>query len=472
VAIRRTRTVSSTLFDPDGPARIIDAAKKVLQAVGMELGDSVLADALRRKSAKVDGSGRAYLPAELVDQALAELDKSYSIKTVSGKELVLDGRNRYYGALTVDPYIVRYGRPARRPMLSDVVNHARLGDWHKRVDTMYKMDIALADATGPSAELQALQAFMSNTTTSYFCAPVNMESARRWVEMAEIMAGGSLQENPILAGYVDSKSPLYFSAEGGEMLRFMLDRGVPMRSGPCPMAGGTSPSSLAGTLVLSLAEVLFFVAACWAYRPDSKVMVGAGPHWMNMASGEAWYFGPVKDKLHAAIREVLEHLDLPISGGFFAAGPLRLDFRTGFETVASSVLAFHVNHRTDIFSGFGSLGNACGFSPELMLWQAELVDMLEWMHGRIDCCEHKLALDAIARVGPRGHFMDDDLTLELLRCDEHYRGEVFDYERISPEQDWMELAARKVDQIVNEHEPAVPGDRLEQLQRYVRERTK
>ena len=457
-----------SLLSGAGSAAVITAAKKILSDTGMELADPVLLKALQSKGAKVGKDNRVYLPITVVEQALAELDKTFDVKTVSGKALRLDGRNRYYGSLTVDPFIVRYGQKPRRPVLEDVARHARLGDWLKRSDITYKMDMAFSDVAEDMSDLLSLQAFMSNTTNAYFCAPANLASAKRWLDMSEIMAGGSLIQNPILVGYVDTKTPLHMGAEGGEMLRLLLDHGAIMRSGPCAMAGGTSPYSLAGTITLSLAEILFFVTACWAYQPDSKVLLGAGPHYMNMASGQAWYFGPAKNIMHGAMAEVLGQVGLPLYMGCFSSGPMRLDFRTAFETVLSASVFFH--RRVDIFGGLGALGNACGFSPELLLWQAELLSMLDYFDSGIDCSGKKLAVAAVENVGPRGQFMDDDLTLELLRSSEFYSGEIFDYQRIPPDEDWLELAAGKVEQVFSEHNPAVPEDRLEKLDRYVHDK--
>ena len=38
----------------------------------------------------------------------------------------------------------------------------------------------------------------------------------------------------------------------------------------------------------------------------------------------------------------------------------------------------------------------------------------------------RLATENLQRVGPGGQFLDDDLTLEMMRSDEFFRDDVFD----------------------------------------------
>ena len=186
---------------------------------------------------------------------------------------------------------------------------------------------------------------------------------------------------------------------------------------------------------------------------------------MNMADASATYHGPVKDLLHAAMTDVYGHLDLRASRGFFATGPGRLDFRSGVETAFSAMMG--LGKKVDLHGGLGAMGNAAGFSPEVMLCQAEIISTIKWLERGIDTAADKLAVDLIDCVGPKGHFLETDQTLELARSDEHYQGAVLDTYALGPEGDWIEHAAAKVEQIVGEHRPAVPEHRLELLQRYV-----
>jgi trimethylamine--corrinoid protein Co-methyltransferase len=438
----------------------------------VKVGDDVLIRLLRQRGARVDeASGIVRIPRELVQECLESTDKRPTIRCVNGKTLYPYGDHRYYGSLILDPYIIDYNEGARPPRLNDVVYHARIGDYLEKVDIIYKMDQACSDVPEELTDLLTLEAFVSNTTTAYFCAPASLASARTWVEVAEIMAGGSLRDYPLLVGYVATVSPLVFPKESGEMMRFFLDHGVVMRAGPCPMAGATSPFTLAGTMVIAEAEVLFFVVATQVIQPGAPVMVAAGGHSVDMMTGYFLYAGPVKDLLHGAAIDMAAYHKLPCTAGLFSTFVSRYDVQNGYDTALGIVLNFFAKNH--IYGGMGSIANATGVGAEQIILHHDLIDALERMAEGIDVTDEKLAVESIIAAGPGGNFLMDDLTLKYLRLEEHYeRGS---FVRCAPAQDrqgMVEWAHDMVQNIIRSHQPAVPEDRLEEVRRYVRKRSK
>ncbi len=451
--------------------KIHHAGLEVAERVGIRCDNARLRDDLRKRGCEVDdGSGIVRIPRELARESYASVGREPVLKCVNGKELHCHGDSRYYGSLILDPIIVDYQEGPRPPRLADIERHAKLGDALPLVDSMYKMEHALSDVPDEFSEIRGLETFMANQAASYCAAPSNMETARLWVEMSEIMAGGSLSDNPILQGYVATVSPLVFPDGAATMLRYFLDHGVVMRCGPCPIAGGTSPYSLAGTLALCEAENAFFVTAHQTLAPGAPMFYAAGAHPMEMASGGFSYTGPIKDILHLAYIEIAEdYHKIPWFGGTFATHVSKFDYQNGVETALGA--AYSVLTSATVIAGLGSNANASGMSAEQIVLHYELVERIHRYRAGVDVTDEKLSVQSIAAQGPGGNYLMDDLTLKHMRTDEHYESDLLPVFAPGKDDDLaLDLAHARAEDLIASHTPQVPDDRLAELRRYVEER--
>lgn len=451
--------------------RIHEAGLDIAEKVGIRCDNAALREILRKAGCNVDEqTGIVHIPRQLAKDSYASVGRKPVLKCVNGKELRCYGGNRYYGSLILDPLVVDYEEGPRQPRLSDIERHAKLGDALPLIDTIYKMEHTLTDVPEAVSELKGLETFMANQTASYCAAPSNMETARMWVEMSEIMAGGSLKDNPILQGYVATVSPLIFPDECAKMLRYFLEHGVVMRCGPCPIAGGTSPYTLAGTLALCEAENIFFVTAHQTLAPGAPLFYAAGAHPMDMASGNFSYTGPIKDLLHLAYIQIAEEYHkIPWFGGTFATHVTKYDYQNGLETALSA--AYSVLTKATVIAGLGSNANASGMSAEQILLHHELVERIHRYKAGVDITDEKLAVESVAAQGPGGNFLMDDLTLKYMRSGEHYEGSLIPV--FAPGKDdepALDRVHARVEDIIASHKPAVPEDRLAELRRYVDEK--
>jgi trimethylamine--corrinoid protein Co-methyltransferase len=430
--------------------------------------DEILRELTRRGAKARPGSADVSIPPALTEEALQTVNRRPVLYTVAGKPLCLYDDNRYYGSLCIDPFILDYERGLRAPVVDDVARHARLGDALPRVDLIYKMDQACADAPGVLSDLRTIEAFISNTTTAWMCAPASLESARLWASVAEIMAGGNPRARPILIAYVAPISPLRLNKEAIDMMRLLMRRGVMLRGGPCPMAGATSPYPLAGTLVQSVAEILMQLVVAQIIEEGSAFAPIVGGASMDMHSGNCLYGGPVKDALHVAAIEMIEHLGLPSTAGFLGTTCSNYGLQNGVESAFSALLGYPL--RNHIMFGMGSLANACGVGTEQIVLHHDLVDILEWYAAGIDTCREKLAVDSVLSVGPGGDYLCEAGTLGLLRSQEHFAHPDFVACRGGGDETTLlaNLHAR-AEQLIREHEPGVPPDRLERARRFLKD---
>jgi trimethylamine--corrinoid protein Co-methyltransferase len=244
-------TVLSARALSDSETQQIHAVSlRVLSEVGVDVWhETIRAKLLAAGAAEGATNTRVRFPAGMVNEALARCPTEIVLGSVRGDTYRLAPGNRLYSSCVVDPFMLDYHDGRRPPRLADCATNARLVDALDLLTMPYKMDLDYVDATGHSALLESNLAFMSNMSKHTICAPHDAEGARTWIEMSEIMAGGSLRDNPILSALISPTSPLTLDRQFLEIVDCLLPHGIPLILLPCPQAGATGPFTLAGTVV-------------------------------------------------------------------------------------------------------------------------------------------------------------------------------------------------------------------------------
>jgi trimethylamine--corrinoid protein Co-methyltransferase len=143
----------------------------------------------------------------------------------------------------------------------------------------------------------------------------------------------------------------------------------------------------------------------------------------------------------------------------------RYDQQSGAEGMLF-MLAAHASG-AHLLAGFGSCHNAVGMSAEMMVIQDAYLETAQHITRGINTDDRHLALASLERVGPGGHFLDDTLTLELLRSDEFFQGPLFAFDGTpGRNKSLLERAHERVEELVAGFESPVPGDIQERLRRY------
>lgn len=118
----------------------------------------------------------------------------------------------------------------------------------------------------------------------------------------------------------------------------------------------------------------------------------------------------------------------------------------------------------DMLSGIGSCGNAVAMSGEMMVVQTAWLEAARFLGAGMDTGA-RLGLESIEGRGPGVHYLEDDLTLELLRGDEFFANKFFAY----GEEEGASLLERAHDQAeaLAAYRPSpLPGQTQEALRRF------
>jgi trimethylamine--corrinoid protein Co-methyltransferase len=250
-----------------------------------------------------------------------------------------------------------------------------------------------------------------------------------------------------------------------ELLKRSVSRGFVILPTICPMAGSTAPYSLAGTLLQSHIEVLMVATMTQLLRAGHPVVYATGLSVTDLQTGADLYYTLDKVLWKLAAVELGRAERMPTWAECGGTLTHRYDPQCGAEGMLF-MLAAHASG-ADMISGFGSCHNAVGMSGEIMVIQESWLRAARHLTRGIRTDDLRMAAENLRRVGPGGQFLDDDLTVELMRSDEFFRDGVFDLSGgHGAGRPMLERAHERVEQLVAGYSSRVPGDVQEGLRRH------
>ena len=443
------------------------AAETILESTGFRVQHERLLHRARAAGAAVEeADGRIRLPRPLLRELLAQAPPRYDIRNILGGSFTVGGSVPGVFAITNDPWIVDYDtREVRRPSLDDIRRHTIIGEKLDRVVCMSCMDYPVTDFTGPSSSFRALEHHLLHHTKHYVVLPASLERLRMWIGIATVLNRG---RDPSGCGLVSCGipvlTPLTLTRGNAEFLLEACTYGFPVIPTICPMAGATSPCTIASTLLLAHCENLFMAAMTQLVRPGHPFMYAMGPSVSEMRAGENRYYTLDKVLWKTAGVQLAKAAALPCTAECGGAMSHRYDVQSGAEG-----MLFMLAARTsgaDILAGLGSCCNANGLSAEMMLIHNAWLDAAEFLSRGIDSSEHMLCLANINDAGPGAHFLIDELTLEFAHGGSFFDNDLFDYTGSYHEGvPILERAHARVEEITRETGSSPPHDLREDLHR-------
>jgi trimethylamine--corrinoid protein Co-methyltransferase len=446
------------------------ATEDILESVGVHVMHEGMLRRARAAGAQIDeASGVVRIPSFLLHELLAQVPSRYQIADLEGNEFTVGDGNPGCLAIVTDPWIIDYeAQRPRRPCLEDLRRHTIIAQELDPVVAVSRMDFPVADVQGPTSSLRALEEHLLHYSKHIYVLPTSLASFQQWLEIAQILTQGrDLAQSRLITVGIPTLSPLRLTEGNLDIMLGACAHNFPIVSTICPMAGTTGPYSKVGNLLLGNVENVFMAALIQMVRPGHPFLYALGPSRTNMRSGEDMYYTLDKVLWKLAAAQLGRSYDMPVSSECGGTMTYRYDQQNGAEGVLFMLSAFE--SRADILAGIGSCYNANGMSAEMMVIQAAWLEATRFLNRGIELDGLDAAVESIKRNGPGGHYLIDELTLELLRSDEFFAGGdgIFDHSgTYGPYPSLLERAHEKVEQIIDGFRPVVPGSIQEGLRRY------
>jgi trimethylamine--corrinoid protein Co-methyltransferase len=195
---------------------------------------------------------------------------------------------------------------------------------------------------------------------------------------------------------------------------------IPVALSAAPMAGSTSPVTMAGTLAQLHAEQLAGITICQLTNPGAPLLYGGIPGRANMRS-LAYMGGAVEcGMMNAAIHQLAHYIKVPNYNSSGLTDSKIPDAQASWEKALSTVLAA-MGGSNYIHHAAGMLESMLAVAYEQYVIDDEIIGMsCKVLEGIPVDAEH-LALEAIAEVGPGGSYIMSPHTMAHMRQD-YYGG--------------------------------------------------
>jgi trimethylamine---corrinoid protein Co-methyltransferase len=430
--VRKTNyTVNDTpkfqVLSEDEIEAIYYSALRVLSETGVRVYEAEGIDLAHSGGATVEDrneeSALVKMPSWMVDRARATLPERVVVVGPPGRDgkrhsrMELYKNQIYFGAgsdtpFTIDPYT----HERRRATYNDVKNFARLAEKLPNIDFHMSLGITQDTAVGTYDRWQYL-AMLEGTTKPINITAVDLDGLNDQLEMAYIRLGGKeeWQKAPSFSLYIEPVSPLSHSEEVIQKLLFSSDHDIPFVYTPCPMAGGTAPTTLAGLLVQALTESLFGIVLSQLRKPGAQLIIGGLLSNMDMSTTVMAYGSPEMALLSAAYTDITKWLRVPMYETAGCSDSKLFDQQAAMEATMNIATAALIGG--NMIHDVGYIESGLTSSPEMMVASDEIIDMVKRILRGIPVNDETKALDVMDAVGPGGHYLDTDHTFERFRTE-------------------------------------------------------
>ena len=418
---RIVNTIPSVeLLSADQIETIHRAGLTILRDVGVQVLGARALDRFAAAGARIDRENGARGPAGMVrlDSALVE-----ELIGLAPSRFELHARNPARDLVFGDRHLV-FGAVGGPAFVTDLDRGRRAGnaaDFDAFVRVIGSLDIIHQEGGGPleptdlPVETRHLDMYRTLATLldkTWQCLAFGRTVVDDAIEVACITRGvdrDQLVRAPSLMTIVNSNSPLRLDEPMSEGLIEMATWGQPVVATPFTLAGAMTPVTLAGALAQQHAEALFMVALAQIVRPGTPMVYGGFTSNVDMRTGSPAFGTPEYVKASIATGQLARRVSLPHRSSN-VTGSAVVDAQAAYES-EMSIWGSVLGGASLLYQGAGWLEGGLTASFEKLILDAELLQQMAEVLVPFPVDDESLGLDAIAEVGPGGHFFGTAHTL-------------------------------------------------------------
>ncbi len=411
-------TTNFRILTDDQIEAIYYAALEVLERTGCRVYDEEGIELLKGAGAYVTDETLARIPAAAVKDALNTCPERVTLCARDGSStLFLQDDHFYYGTGSDCPFIYDEASGERREYTyADCERSAQIFDACENLDFFMSVGL-VSDVPRMTYDRHQFLAMVTNTVKPLIVTAVDRAGIADIYEMCCLIMGSpdEYRLRPNMALYAEPSSPLRHSTDAVQKLLFAAEHGIPTVYTPCPIMGATAPATFAGALVQGLAECLSGVVMAQQKKRGAPMIIGGVVSSLDMHDTVLTYGSPELHIASAAFTEVVKWLKLPMFSTGGTSDSKVVDQQAAIENAMSLLVA--TLSGANLIHDISFLEGALIASDEMVVMSDEIAGMCRHIARGVRVDEDTLAVDVIDAVGPGGHFLDQNHTLE------HYRSE-------------------------------------------------
>ncbi len=400
--------------------RIHQHSLDLLERVGVVYNTPRVLEILEPLGCQVDYDRTwASLPREVVEWALGQAPRVVRLCARDpARDVILDGRRPHHTTDSQGTRAIDLETGERHASTAEDLRRGLL--FADALDMVEIVNVMVAANDVPS-HLRTIRHFalaFTQTSKHVRTGVLHAGQVPFIVEMARTVTppSGSTDRNerfrPIFSVVDCTISPLMHDGPMTEACVELARLGVPIMVYPMPLAGGTSPVTLAGTILLHNVEFLSGLSLFQAVNPGTPIIYGTGASQLDMQTGR--YGGSADGHgLRLGLCDLARFYNLPVNLGGLSSASYELDAQYGYEATTAALLAYMAG--ADEIYSVGLLGSAQILSLEKMVLDNHLARQIEIIARSVPVDEEHLQAELIERVGIGGHYLKQRETRAFTR---------------------------------------------------------
>ena len=469
-------------FDPiravsdDELEAIHQASLRVLAETGIDFLDDTARRQLAEVGADVDGDRVRFGP-ELVAHLISTAPAQFTLHGRDPiRDLVLGGDHIVYTSVASPPFVTGLGRDRRNGNREDYRNLIKMSQVLNAVHTVAGYPVEPMDLHPSVRHLHATHDMLTLSDKFPFVYSLSRQRNQDAIEMVRIARGidkATINDETSIFSVINASTPLRYDTVMLHGIQEMSAANQLIVITPFTLAGAMAPVTVAGALVLQNAEALAGIAYTQVVRPGAPVSYGGFTSNVDMRSGSPAFGTPEYWKACLVGGQLARRYGVPYRSSNVNASN-SVDAQSAYESVIA-IWGAVMGGVNLLLHGAGWLEGGLLASYEKMVIDADLLNMVTEMLRPLTVDDSTLAVEAIAEVGPAGHFFGTPHTQERYTT-EHFQPMISSWTNF---ENWDEAgrveaherAEKLAHQILAAHEePPMPEERRAELDEFVTHR--
>lgn len=405
------------IFSDDQIESIHQSALGILERQGMRILSPRGRGALKAAGAAVDESTlMVRMEPGMIGEALATVpSEAELIARDPERSCRVGGRHVVFAPVAGPPAVYDAVRGKRSANMDDYRDFVKLSQAYDVIHTLGQM-VEPTDVPIHERHLDTTfaQLTLGNKAPYFYCrGDGQLDDCFEMLRIAHGIDYEQFRSRPHCYSICNTNSPLQLDLPMTDGILHFATHGQLVIITPFTLAGAMAPITMSGALTLAHAEALFGITLAQIVRRGTPVMYGSFTSNVDMKSGSPAFGTPEYAK------------------AAFGAGQLAR--RIGVPWRCSSATASNTPDAQSVYEAqmslWGALLGGCHFvlhsagwleggllaSHEKFILDVEMLQMFAEMFQPVVASPEELGLDAIAEVGPGGHFFAAAHTMQRYR---------------------------------------------------------
>lgn len=400
-------------LDEEGVAAIHNGAMRILEDIGIEFLNPEALKILKEAGCTISDTN-VKMGREFVMEMLAHAPAEFTITPRNkDRSITVGGRN------------ILFGNVSSPPNYADLKTGKISGDFERFRDlmklTQYFNCIHFAggypvepiDIHASVRHLDCVSEKLLLTDKVVHAYSLGRERVEDVMEMTRIAGGLTREEfdaEPHMYTNINSVSPLKHDFPMLEGAMIHARRNQPVVVTPFTLAGAMAPVTMSGAVTLSIAEGLAAIVLLQVVNPGAPVAIGTFTSNVDMKSGAPAFGTPEYMRATQMTGQMARFYKLPMRASGVCAANVP-DGQAMWET-SNSLWSAVSSGANFVYHAAGWLEGGLIASPEKFIMDCEVLQMIQrYMEPAVVATKPEdIAIDAIAEVGPTGHFFGVEHT--------------------------------------------------------------